>query len=71
LEETQIRPTGTGLFGNIYNLFKGKTKEAIEFLRQTKEGETVEALNHPEIGDVDLVWGNKKYGLEKYSERRR
>ena len=50
-----IKPVGKGTFGNIYNQFKGKAKEAVAFLSKVKEGEAVGALSHPEIGDIDLV----------------
>ena len=51
-----------GAFGNIYTQFKGKAKEAIQFLLEKKEGEAVAALHHPEIGDIDLVWGKEGTG---------
>lgn len=60
-----------GFFGTIYRQFKGKAKEAIAFLIDKKEGEAVGALSHPEIGDIDLVWGEEGtsasdgYGLSK------
>ena len=58
-------PIGKGVFGNIYNQFKGKVREAISFLRDKREGEAVGALNHHSVGEVSIVWGNKKAGLEK------
>lgn len=57
-----IKPVDRGAFGNIYDQFKGKAKEAIEFLIRRKEGEAVGALHHPEIGDIDLVWGKEGTG---------
>ena len=63
-----------GPFGRIYRQFKGKAKEAIQFLLGKKEGEVVGALNHPEIGDIDLVWGEEGtsnsdgYGLAKLAK---
>ena len=58
-----IKPVGTGIFGNIYNQFKGKAKAAINFLKRIKGGEAVAALHHKEIGDISLVWGNEEMGL--------
>ena len=58
-----------GPFGRIYRQFKGKAKEAIQFLLGKKEGEAVGALSHPEIGDISLVWGNSKAGLEKIASK--
>ena len=63
-----------GPFGRVYRQFKGKAKEAIQFLLSKKEGEAVGALSHPEIGDIDLVWGEEGtsnsdgYGLAKLAK---
>ena len=51
-----------GPFGVIYRQFKGKAKEAVAFLLNKKSGEAVGALHHPEIGDIDLVWGEEGTG---------
>ena len=61
----EIKPIGKGIFGNIYDQFKGKAKSAINFLRKIKSGEAVGALHHSEVGDISLVWGNDKAGLKK------
>ncbi len=60
-----IKPVGVGAFGNIYNQFRGKAKAAIEFLKKLGSGETTAALHHHTIGDISLVWGDKKTGLDK------
>ncbi|WP_372473025.1 hypothetical protein AB4865_09495 [Capnocytophaga sp. ARDL2] len=57
-----IEPVGKGAFGNIYDQFKGKVKQAIDFLLHKKEGEALSALNHKEVGDIDLVWGKEGTG---------
>ncbi len=65
------RPIGKGDFGNIYDCFKHKPKEAIDFLLKNKGGEAIGALSHKEIGDIDLVYGeagsshSDGYGLAK------
>ena len=59
------KPIGVGAFGNIYDAFKGKAKAAIDFLRKMKTGEAIGALHHKDIGDISLVWGNAKAGLQK------
>lgn len=66
-EDTNIepKPIGKGVFGNIYDQFKGKAKAAIDFLKKLGSGEAVAALHHKEIGDISLVWGNDKAGLKK------
>lgn len=60
-----IKPVGVGAFGNIYNQFRGKAKAAIEFLKKLGSGEAAAALQHHTIGDISLVWGDKKTGLDK------
>ena len=66
-ENTNIepKPIGKGVFGNIYDQFKGKAKAAIDFLKKLGSGEAVAALHHKEVGDISLVWGNDKAGLKK------
>lgn len=61
----EIKPVGVGAFGNIYNQFRGKAKAAIEFLKKLGSGEAAAALHHHTIGDISLVWGDKKTGLDK------
>ena len=60
-----IKPVGVGAFGNIYNQFRGKAKAAIEFLKKLGSGEATAALHHHTIGDISLVWGDEKTGLDK------
>ncbi len=70
-KQQEIKPIGKGEFGNIYDQFKGKTKEAIEFLKERKEGEVLEALYHKDVGYIDLIWGKEGtaksdgYGISK------
>lgn len=66
-ENTNIepKPIGKGVFGNIYDQFKGKSKAAIDFLKKLGSGEAIAALRHKEVGDISLVWGNDKAGLKK------
>lgn len=72
--QEEIKPIGRGFFGNIYDQFRGKAKEAVNFLLQRKEGEAIGALHHSEVGDIDLVWGEEGsgksngFGLAKLSK---
>lgn len=67
----KLQPVGIGDFGPIYDQFKGKAKEAIDFLIEKKEGEAIGALSHKDVGEIDLVWGEEGtghsdgYGLAK------
>lgn len=46
-----------GPFGPVFTEFKGDARGAVAKLMETKSGEAVGALHHPDIGDIDLVWG--------------
>ena len=63
--EAEIKPIGRGVFGDIYDQFKGKAKAAIDFLSRLHDGEAIGALHHKDVGDISLVWGNEKAGLQK------
>lgn len=58
--------------GPVFREFKGKTSAAIDALRKAKAGEAIGALSHPDVGDIDLIWGKggrNGYGLAKILER--
>lgn len=55
-------PVGEGPFGEIYIQFKGKPREAIDFLMKKKSGEAIGALYHKDVGDIDLVWEKEGTG---------
>ena len=69
LQGEEVQPSGRGVMGNIYDLFRGKAKEAVDFLMRKKEGVAVGALHHREVGDIDLWWGNEKAGLMKIARK--
>ena len=69
LQGEEVQPSGRGVMGNIYDLFRGKAKEAVDFLMRKKEGVAVGALHHREVGDIDLWWGNEKAGLMKIAHK--
>ena len=60
-----------GPFGPILTQYRHDAQGAIKALTVLQDGEAVAALQHPEVGDIDLVWGdagtgNKDgYGLSK------
>ena len=64
-KEAEPQPIGTGDFGPIYDQFKGKAKEAIDFLMKKQGGDIVGVFHRDDIGDIDLVWGDasKNMGL--------
>ena len=63
--------SGTGSFGPIHRQFRHDAQGAIDRLIADQDGEAVAALHHPEVGDIDLVWGKapspeqEGYGLAK------
>lgn len=72
-QENEIGP-----FGKIHNEFHHNAQAAIECLMKEKDGEAVGALSHPEVGDIDLVWGEEGdpekdyrggYGLAKIAAK--
>lgn len=69
--EGRIEPVGNGPFGPIYDQFRGDAQGAIRFLSEQQDGEAIAALNHPDVGDIGLVWGkpgtakSNGYGLSK------
>lgn len=72
--EPLIIPVGEGEFGPIYDQFRGKPQEAVDFLLAEKNGEAIGALSHKDIGEIDLVWGKEGtghsdgYGLSKLAK---
>ena len=71
VDEVIPKGTDSGDFGPILRDYHHNAAAAIEKLKELNTGEAVSALYHPEVGDIDLVWGqegNSKsngYGLAK------
>lgn len=63
-EKKEPQPIGVGVFGNIYDQFKGKAREAFDFLIVHKDGDLLGVFHRNGFGDIDLVWGNEKGGLK-------
>ncbi|WQW50270.1 DUF3519 domain-containing protein [Helicobacter pylori] len=57
-------------WGENYIEFKGDGLGAINKLLETKKGFVAGAFYKEGLGDIDLVWGNKDYGLEHILKRR-
>ncbi|WQW78414.1 DUF3519 domain-containing protein [Helicobacter pylori] len=57
-------------WGENYNEFKNDGLGAINKLLETKKGFVAGAFYKEGLGDIDLVWGNKDYGLEHILKRR-
>lgn len=51
-----------GPFGPVLTDYKGDASGAIAKLKEMKSGEAIGALHHPDIGDIDLVWGEEGTG---------
>lgn len=52
-------------FGQNYTEYYHKGIEALEKVLQEKKGQVVGAFTRADIGDIDVVWGNEKVGLQK------
>ena len=63
MNDEEPKPVGSGVFGNIYNQFNGKVKEAFDFLMKHKGGDLLGVFHRKDVGDIDLVWGNHGGGL--------
>ena len=53
-----VKPVGKGKFGDIYAAFRGKAKAAWQYLSALKSGQARGVFYRPEIGEIDLVWGD-------------
>ena len=63
MDDEEPKPVRSGVFGNIYNQFKGKVKEAFDFLMKHKGGDLLGVFHRKDVGDIDLVWGDHGGGL--------
>ena len=52
-------------FGQNYTDYYHKGIKALEKVLQEKKGQVVGAFTRADIGDIDVVWGNEKVGLQK------
>ncbi|GAA6891163.1 hypothetical protein HpHNI69_15110 [Helicobacter pylori] len=57
-------------WGHNYSEFKNDGLGAINKLLETNKGFVAGAFHKQGLGDIDLVWGNKDYGLEHILKRR-
>lgn len=57
MEAEEIAPVGKNRFGNIFEQFRGKVKDAFEFLIKRQEGYLRGVFHREDLGDIDLAWG--------------
>lgn len=57
-------------WGIAYRKASGNPQKAIETLKENQNGFVPNAFHHKDLGNIDLVWGNKKSGLKHIIERR-
>lgn len=62
-EVDELQSIGNSFFGKVYNQFKGKAKEAVNFLMRHKSGKLLGVFHRNDIGEISLVWGDEKGGL--------
>ena len=58
-------------FGTNYAEFYHDGENAIKKLLVERQGQVAGAFEREELGDIDLVWGNKEIGLNKIIEKHR
>ena len=68
MDDEEPKPVGSGVFGNIYNQFKGKVKEAFDFLMKHKGGDLLGVFHRKDVGDIDLVWGDENAGKNDFED---
>ncbi|MDD2962301.1 MAG: hypothetical protein PHR45_09535, partial [Muribaculaceae bacterium] len=66
---TEPKPIGKGVFGNIYDQFKGKVKEAFDFLYKNRDSDLLGVFHRDRVGDIDLVWGDDTGGFAHIVEK--
>lgn len=54
-----------GDFGPVFTQYAGDARGAVEKLRSARTGEAIGALHHPQLGPIDLVWGQTREGRRK------
>ena len=59
----QLKPVGKGAFGDVYDQFKGKAKEAFNFLAKHRSRDLLGVFHRDDTGDIDLIWGDENGGL--------
>lgn len=59
----------TGPHGPIYREYSGKPAEAIDKLISERRGEVPAVWKHPQLGPIDLVWGDKNGGMQHILEK--
>jgi hypothetical protein len=57
-----------GPHGPILREFRHDAKGAIAKLKELQTGEAVAALHHPEVGDIDIVWGWEGTAAEDFED---
>jgi hypothetical protein len=68
VQRYRVRGDEVGPFGPILRQFRGDAQGAIAALTKLKTGEAVAALHHPEVGDIDLVWGRLGTPAKDYED---
>jgi len=58
-----LEPIGFSPFGAVYDSFRGKPRDAFWFLIDHQNGDLRGVFHRKEIGDIDLVWGDKHSGI--------
>ena len=63
-QDQEPQPVGKNRFGNIYKWTLGRFQSAASFLGKIKSGYLKGVFHRNGLGDIDMVWGNDKAGLQ-------
>ena len=66
--EVESESVEQGPFGPVFRQFYHDAQGAIAHLKQAQTGEAVAALHHPEVGDINLVWGKEGTAEKEYED---
>lgn len=58
----QAKGGSVGAFGPVHEDLRGNWQEGVQRLLAEQDGEIPAAIVHPEVGGIDLVWGNAGTG---------
>lgn len=59
----QNQSIAKSIFGEIYDQYRGKVKEAVELLMTKRGGDILGVFSRKNFGDVDFVWGDTNAGF--------
>lgn len=69
VESNSLDSTPIADFGENFSEFRGQGAKAVEKVLQERNGQVQGAFYRDELGEIDVVWGDEKIGLQKIVEK--